>query len=176
MALLLQALVLCISLFINSVTTNMYFDRIEILSDTYVEGVINISLFRINKLNRTTYVMNSEVESFVDVDGSYSLEMSFFYNRLNNNQYYKTMMRVPKISFCDIYDKYSEDIMEQVKKNITNIYSPSGKCPLKKVTIWAEMKPFQSKKNDQWFYFAGTVLDPKIYFAEYNGFVTVCER
>lgn len=138
---LLKILAVYILLNLNFKTVysaDISFDRIEILNETYLEGMYNVSLFRITKLNHTVYVFNAEMESFVDMDQFHSVEINFYYNRLNNNQYNRTPMRVKKELLCKIFEKYHDVIIMEATKNSTNVYSnSSGKsCPMKAVNIF----------------------------------------
>lgn len=90
-------------------------------------------MFRIAKYTRTTYAFNMEVETFVDLDHNFEAEVKFYYNRLNNNQYNLTPMRVPRGSYCGIMEKFRPMIMAVAKNNETNVYNPGGSaCPRKK--------------------------------------------
>lgn len=119
-------LIICsLTLVFNQVSTvEFQFDQVKVINSTYREGLYNISLFRIAKFNRTTYVLKLEIEYFVDVDDDFETDVSFYYNRLNNNQYTKSLMRVPKDTFCSVFEKnYDTVLADAVKNNQTN-YPP----------------------------------------------------
>lgn len=61
------------------------FDQIVLINSTNRAELYNFSSIRIAKFNRTTYVLNTMVEWFVDVDDSFEMDVTFYYNRLNNN-------------------------------------------------------------------------------------------
>lgn len=134
----------------NSVLMDdIYFDRVELLNSTYVDGLYNVSVLRIAKFNRTVYVMNFEFEIFVDFDQHHELEVSFHYNRLNNNQYTKSLLRVPRSSFCGLFVKYYSVVVTNEMKSHTNFPSiqPNRKwCPVKKVNRM-ESKTLNRKKK-----------------------------
>lgn len=114
------------------------FDRIELLNSSYIEGVYNMSLFRIGKFNRTTYVLNWNIELFVDIDDSWEIGISYYYNRINNNQYNKTPMRVARNSMTKVLDNFYEFIVTDALKNNTNFpfERVNGKFPtIKKVSV-----------------------------------------
>lgn len=116
--------------------TELYYDRIELLNATYVEDIYNVSQFRINKFNRTTYVLNLDVELFNDAGEDYTVSIDFYYNRLNNNQYSKSPIRVAKTSVCRAVDRYYPLLVVGSSKNYTNfqdIKTGATCCPLKKV-------------------------------------------
>lgn len=76
---LLKILAVLLNLNFKTVySADISFDRIEILNETYLEGMYNVSLFRITKLNHTVYVFNAEMESFVDMDQFHSVEINFY--------------------------------------------------------------------------------------------------
>lgn len=52
------------------------FDRVELLNSSYLEGYYNISLYRVNKYNRTTFVLNCELELFCDWDDTLFVEIN----------------------------------------------------------------------------------------------------
>lgn len=132
----LLAICLTISNFGTILTDEVQFDRTELLNSTYYEGIYNVTLFRIAKFNRTTYVLNVEFENFVDIDQNYEVEVKFYFNRLNNNQYNLSPIRVPRSSFCAVAQKFHSMIITSATKNSTNLYNPDGSaCPLKKVSI-----------------------------------------
>lgn len=121
---------------VGTISTNeAQFDRTELLNSTYYEGIYNVSMFRIAKFNRTTYVLNVEFENFIDIDENYELEVKFYFNRLNNNQYNLSPMRIPRSSYCATMQKFQSIIMSEETKNTTNLYNPDGTaCPLQKVS------------------------------------------
>lgn len=115
-------------------SVELVFDQMLFLNETYVKDLYNISLFRISKFNRTMYAGSSEVEMYVDVDDNFEVEMEVFYNRLNNNQYNKAPMRIPRDKVCKILDKYLDKFIYNELRGRTNIPGDM-KCPFKKVSI-----------------------------------------
>lgn len=103
-------------------------DRVELLNSSYLEGYYNISLFRVNKYNRTTFVLNYELELFRDWDQTFLMEMNLYYNRLNNNQYQLSLLRLQKQKCCEVYRKYR--IL-----NDTFVEAQAGLCSIKKVNF-----------------------------------------
>lgn len=137
----LSIFVLVIGIFASNcdvVTSNVaQFDRFDVLNSTFVEGLYNISKLRIAKFNRTAYGINFDIEFFFDFNDEYEFSTFFHYNRLNNNQYAKSILRIPKSNFCSwmgsVYPKY---LMESFKtrSNLPQYDVKSEKfCPLKKV-------------------------------------------
>lgn len=117
-------------------TDEVVFDRIELMNSTFLEGLYNVLLFRIAKYNRTTYVLNIEVENLVDIDYNHEMEVKFYFNRLNNNQYNLSPIRVARNSYCKTMQKFRPVIMAMASENITNIYNADGSsCPIKKVRV-----------------------------------------
>lgn len=129
---------ICIISFLckSGVSVEIQFDRIELLNSSYVEGVYNVSEFRITKFNRTTYVFNTKIDFFIDIDRNIKVQVNFHHNRLNNNQYTKTPMAISKDLICNIADKYYQKfIMIQVKNvsNLPQIEAGQSVCPVQKV-------------------------------------------
>lgn len=115
---------------------DFYLDRLELLNATYAPGLYNFSEFRIAKFNHTTYVINAVVDTIIDLGEELSIEVAFFYNRFNNNQYQRTVMRVPKMKVCDAIERYYPIFMtEEIKKttNFPEVIAGKKYCPLKKV-------------------------------------------
>lgn len=125
--------------FQNILTSEMFFDRIELLNASYVKDLYNVSIFRVNKFNRTTYVFNMEFETYTgyEMNDKIQLELKFYYNRFNNNQYTKSLIRIPKDSICKTVDKYGPIL--GIDKNVTNLPFPrkTGEhfCPASKVNF-----------------------------------------
>lgn len=96
----------------------------------------NISVFRIQKYNRTTYVLNWEFETFVDLDETVFGQLEAYVSRFNNNQFVQTPFRVPKMNACDYFKgPYRANMMEYIK-NYSNFpqYAPDDPvCPFRKV-------------------------------------------
>lgn len=116
----------------NILGIEMVFDRVESIKELYVPEYYNMSIIRINKINRTTYVFNVNVEFFVDIDDEYEMEVKIYYNWMNNNQYNLSPLRAPKEKYCDFIKKYLSVVMQSEK--ITNFPKEgTGYCPLKKV-------------------------------------------
>lgn len=113
----------------------LIFDRVEI-DKPYIEGFYNVSLARITKFNRTTYVMNAEAETFMDIDEKVEYEVTFAYNRLNNNQYNISPFKIRRDKLCDLSEKYKNYLIDDQIKEKTNIPIPKPNekvCPIKKV-------------------------------------------
>lgn len=120
------------------VKNEVQFDRIESLNSSYIEGVYNLTLLRISKFNRTAYVLNGEIETFVDVDENVELESSFYYNRFNNNQYNKSPIRLTRISITKAIEKFYDIIITDSLRSKTNLplQKVNGELvPIKKVRI-----------------------------------------
>lgn len=114
----------------------MLYDRVELLNATYQEGLYNISEFRVTKFNRTSFVIKANFEFLVDFDDKIEVEVSFHYNRLNNNQYTKSLARVPRDKLCTVAKKFQATVFTAANKEKTN-FPTDGEayCPLKKVSI-----------------------------------------
>lgn len=122
----------CQALFKNE----LIFDHVELLNGTSVEGIYKYSSHRITKFNRTTYVFNTEFETFITLDESYEMEGIFYYNRLNNNQYTRSVLRAPKSNFCDTLNRFRNLIFTPSNINNHNFPGPNEPiCPMKKVNI-----------------------------------------
>lgn len=112
----------------------MVYDHLEMMNETYYEGFYNISECRVAKFNRTMYTYNVEFEIFRDLDETMDVEMNFYYNRLNNNQYSRSTMRIRKDGLCNIMNRFYQYLITPSNQNHTNLPGPGTKfCPLKKV-------------------------------------------
>lgn len=133
----LTLLLVILQVLISNICTmnEMQFDRVELVNSTYYENHFNVTKFRIAKFNRTTYTLNLEMETFTDVDDTHEVDVSFYYNRLNNNQYSKSPMRVPRSTYCSAMGKFRPIIMAAASRNNTNLFnSDESSCPLKKAS------------------------------------------
>lgn len=131
---LICAIIFCICEIVSSNVAQ--YDGVYLLNSSHVPDYYNISQFRIAKFNRTAYGLNFNSELFTDIDEDYQVSTSFHYNRLNNQQYYKTIIRIPKVEFCRLMDKtYTTFLMKGLKdhSNLPIIKSPQKLCPFKKV-------------------------------------------
>lgn len=130
--LLICVIILCVKM---AAMNEIQFDRAE-LDPMYIENFYNASIFRVSKFNRTTYGFNAEGDLYADVDENVEIEVSFYYNRFNNNQYSKTPIHVPRSNICAVAEKYYREFAMEELKNKSNFpqYEPPEKfCPLKKV-------------------------------------------
>lgn len=117
-------------------SSQLVFDRVELINSSYVKNVYNISDFKINKFNRTTYVLNVDVEFLIDLDENIDIEVIFNYNRMKNNQYNRSPIRVPRDTICNVMGRFYDFLAAEVNKDNTNLPGPGSKfCPLKKVRI-----------------------------------------
>lgn len=127
---------LSIVISLNAVISyELLFDRVEI-EKPYIEGFYNVSMVRVAKFNRTTYVLNGEAETFIDVDEKFEIECSFAYSRLNNNQYSTLPLKLRRTKICDFLEKYKIVLGTYDLKEKTNIPLPKPDekaCPVKKV-------------------------------------------
>lgn len=113
------------------------FDLVD-LNPASVNRFYNASLFRIAKFNHTAYAFNAAGELFVDIDNHFDIEINFYHNLMNNNQYRKTSIRVSKSSLCDILDQYYPSYAMKRLKDLSNLpqyEQPDKFCPFKKVKI-----------------------------------------
>lgn len=122
----------------NVLTTKIQIDRVEILNSTYKEGFYNYSEVQVTRINRTAYVYNVQLTLYKDIDEDWEVEVAFYHNRLNNNQYYKTPFSIPRQSCCQLLEQHYKTIIQPVLKGVSNF--PQFKtdehvCPIKKVYI-----------------------------------------
>lgn len=97
---------------------------------------VNVTKMRVNKFNRTAPVYNIEFDLLIDADNDFEAESNYYYNRLNNNQYRKTLFRLPKGNMCFLLDRYYREVMNQKLRGHSNF--PEREihqrvCPIKKV-------------------------------------------
>lgn len=57
-----------------SQSVDIKLDQVKMLSEPYVEGLYNLSVFRVSKFNRTTFVLNVNLEYMIDFDESVYIE------------------------------------------------------------------------------------------------------
>lgn len=98
-------------LFRSSYGASLYtasLDRAEIVNSTYSPGFYNISLYRINKINRTTFALNANLQFFVDIDENVFLEVEAHYKRLQNQDYMKSPYGMAHKAFPDHIKKHYE--------------------------------------------------------------------
>lgn len=122
----------------NVQNTEIQMDRIELLNSSYIEGYYNVSEFRITKFNRTSYVWNMNAALYRDLDESIEIEVTFHYNRLNNNQYNKSPMSLRKDKFCNIAEKYYRKFIMEPMKDVSNfpqLKPEEPVCPVKAVRM-----------------------------------------
>lgn len=108
------------------------FDRVEALNGTYLEGIYNISEMRIGKFNRTTYVLTFEIEVFVEMNQKDTeVEVTFYYNRMNNNQYNKSPINIKRVSLCTLFDRFGSIIFPKAMETHSNFPGLKGNpCPI----------------------------------------------
>lgn len=111
-------------------------DQVNLLNSSYVPGYYNISVLRISKFNRTTFVYNLEADILIDLNEEVFFEVEIYRSRLNNNQYTKSPARVPKLSYCEFLNThYKKILMEGLKdtSNFPQLKPNENGCPQKKV-------------------------------------------
>lgn len=114
-------------------SAELIFDRVELINGSFVEGVYNCSLFRVSRLNRTTYVINYDAMQLMEFDKNVKMETAIYYNRFNNNQYTLSPIQTKKGSLCDTMKKYSRLFFNVAQRHTTNMADPNVFYPLKKV-------------------------------------------
>lgn len=119
--------------YLQTISTNeLYFDRVETLNDTSAKGFYNYTNLRIAKYNRTTYVFNVNVEFYTELGADITIEVQFYYNTMNNNQYTKHMMHIPPMPACSLVQKFGS-LFLRTSPNITNfVQKEDGEfmCPI----------------------------------------------
>lgn len=130
-----------ISSFKSVFTMELMYDRIELLNDPYLEGIYNFSEFRITKFNRTAYVFNSNFEFLMDFNDDFEIEVEFYYNRFNNNQYTKSLVNLKRTTICKAVEKHRNTMFSESNKEKTNyLRRDKDYCPLIKVDNGLAMK------------------------------------
>lgn len=89
-------------------------------SVSYVAGYYNVSQFRAAKYNRTTFALNVKIEYFIDLDENVFVEVLTFVSRMNNNQFEKSPLRIPKMMFCSYLKGPYKRYMMSGFKNTSN--------------------------------------------------------
>lgn len=124
--------------FRNVEPSEISINRVELLNSSYLKGYYNSSEFRVNKVNRSAFALNLDIEFLIDLDDDVSIEIGFYSKRLLNNEYQKSIVRVPKQSFCTFFaERYKRHFMEEWKdvSNFPQLKENESPCPLKKVNL-----------------------------------------
>lgn len=157
-----------------------HFDRLELLNSTYVEGLYNVSEFRVTKTNRTTYVANVVWDALTDFGNDMEIEVKIYYNRYNNNQYNLSPLRVPRSSLCAVMKRFYPMVFSPSTRNTTNFVRPDGTaCPYNKVrqywlqaidiTIWLFfVDSFQGHYYFWHYVFDGSRMPPLVMVGHYK--------
>lgn len=114
----------------------LHYDRVEMINGSQVEGFYKeIEPFRVKKMNRTSYVLNGETEFYVDLDETFEMEANFYFNRLNNNQYTKSVIAMRRDNICKAFDRYKPILYSESNENTLNWYTRDAPsfCPHLKV-------------------------------------------
>lgn len=127
-----------------NIKNELVLDRVELINATYLEGLYNISEMRVGKFNRTTYVLNFEIESFIEINQKDSeFETTFYFNRMNNNQYSKTLIHVRRSPLRSTMDTFRTLLFPDAMRTHSNLPVFNGPnasfCPIPKVQtdlIW----------------------------------------
>lgn len=120
-----------ISLFVSP--TEIQFDHVDFVNSTFLQDFYNFSMIRIGKYNRTTYVLNANAEFNNTAREDIKIKLRFHFNRLNNNQYTRMPMEVPKQTICQLGEKYYRPYLMNQVKNCSNFpqYKPGEPmCPI----------------------------------------------
>lgn len=108
--------ILCISVVFQSIMSvesqvftkirlDLEMDRIEMMKELYHEGLLNVSQFRVTKFRRTTAVINLNSDVYINVNEDWEMDVFFYFNRSNNNQYTKHPARIFRDIVCNIIDQ-----------------------------------------------------------------------
>lgn len=92
----------------------------------------------VNSTFSNSNVLNLEAEFYIDFDDDSSIEVKFYYSRLNNNQYNQSPARVTKISYCTMNQIYYKKYYQKNLQETSNIpqFGPTEKpCSFPKVRI-----------------------------------------
>lgn len=79
-----------------------HFDYVEVVP-LYLKDFYNISELWIAKFNRTTAILNFRGDLHIDIDKDFDFETNYYFNRLNNNQYIRMLMGIPRSNSCNIW-------------------------------------------------------------------------
>lgn len=79
--------ILYVTLSCTFLARTVRFDQVVLGNSTYLDRYYNLTQCRIAKYNRTTYVLNYEIEMFFDLDENVFVEAEIYKSFLNNNQY-----------------------------------------------------------------------------------------
>lgn len=122
---------------IAQISYTITLDQVKLLNSSYVPGYYNVTTFRVAKYNRTTFVFNFYGEILTDIDDAVFFQAELYYSRLNNNQYYLTPGRIPKMTYYTFLNKFYRNVLMEGLKNTSNLpqLKPNENgCPQKKVS------------------------------------------
>lgn len=135
--------------------------KIETSNGTGAAGLYAIKELKAGKFNRTAFVLNTQFETFIDLDESFTVgEISFqiqfnfyknknsvfqvkadvYFSRMGNNQFMRSPLRYAEQNFCQGAEKFYKNYMKNLKDN-SNFpqYGPDEKvCPFKKGKYYAK--------------------------------------
>ncbi|KAL1384624.1 hypothetical protein pipiens_013005 [Culex pipiens pipiens] len=134
-------LTLLVIIFLNILTSSdagmtVQLERIEQIGG---EHMVNSTMVRVRKFNRTTFTMNGTGILLLDLDETYEANVKVAYSRLGNNQWNEYPMKIGQKNACQaMVEEYQQ--YQNVFINNTNLPRiPEGTkkfCPIPKGTYW----------------------------------------
>lgn len=123
---------------INSKIFTVQVDEVKLLNSTYLEGYYNISRLTVTKLNRSTFVLNTEFDLLSDTNDDYFMSGAYYLKRRAGMHWSKSLYFWPKQSIClgfITFYKYAEKGYNNT--NIPHFDATSEKCLLSKVSNYS---------------------------------------
>ena len=113
--------------------------RLELLKNSYTDGIYNITHIRVTRHNISSMVLNWNADFEYEINKDVMVEYAFYsMDQHNSNQFTKSTISVPKSTVCDAFNKYGPMLLTSSMKSVTNLPVPGkGKhiCPFPKVKL-----------------------------------------
>lgn len=134
---------------LNIHTYELDFDSIKLLNGSNILERHNISVHRTRGKIGVTFSLYATIETTVELNDDYQVDIMFYKKRFANGRYRRTNMTMPRDSLCNAATMYLVPMFPASKRNTSNLVEPEIFCPLKKV----RMHFFNVKKLNIFFLF-----------------------
>lgn len=104
---------------IKSKSYTVQIDEVKLLNSSYLSGFYNFSKLSVSKFNRSTFVLNVDMEFLTDFDEEYFIGLTYYFKKRPGSNWNKKFFTWPKRPICDALKIFNRFAMQGY--NNTNI-------------------------------------------------------
>lgn len=118
---------------INSKVYTIQLDEAKFLNSSYLEGYYNLSRLTVSKFNRSTFVMNVDLELLVDLNDDYFFDTAYYSKKIACHSWSKNLYYWKNQSQCLVLETFRYFAVKGYNNTNVPLFKKDEQCLLRKV-------------------------------------------